>query len=498
MGTTDARGVLFKEYVRILDEIKPKGFLFENVYGIVGAQKGEPWKEIIRSFSEIGYKLYYRILDSADYGVPQHRERLIIVGLKEGSYKFPRPLFGPDSLDDSEFYTAGQAVEGADHSDEPPLVSGRYSELLPEIPPGLNYSFFTEELGNPNPVFSWRSKFSDFLYKADPDAPVRTIKAQGGQWTGPLHWDNRHFSISEYKRLQTFPDSYKIEGSKAVVIKQIGNSVPPQFARILAMSIADQIFGMDLPLEISYLEDGETLNFRSRKALLTKKYREVAAQALSGNNAPNWIETDVPEYMEKLFLNIGENFGLTSDNKIGKSVLIRWGKEFTVVITDTLEDNPEVITSFNISPKNGWNLGIEEINARICTEDVSGYVMAWKVIEGEINRRGLKADLVQLNGYYQYPSKIRCELKTTDTRLSFLEHIVDGSLTQRFISSEELSKEWDVPIEEVMERAEFMRTLGYEIRNHNTNPQIEEGFWLIPYPFPTLTPRSIQLHKKLR
>ena len=84
LGTTDARGVLFREYVRLLQELSPVGFLFENVYGIIGAQGGEAWKEILESFSDVGYKLYYRIVDAADYGVPQHRERLIIVGLKDG------------------------------------------------------------------------------------------------------------------------------------------------------------------------------------------------------------------------------------------------------------------------------------------------------------------------------------------------------------------------------------------------------------------------------
>lgn len=76
LGTTDARGVLFREYVRLLQELSPIGFLFENVYGIIGAQGGEPWAEILKSFSDVGYKLFYRIVDAADYGVPQHRERL--------------------------------------------------------------------------------------------------------------------------------------------------------------------------------------------------------------------------------------------------------------------------------------------------------------------------------------------------------------------------------------------------------------------------------------
>lgn len=90
LGTTDARGVLFKEYVRLLEELSPKGFLFENVYGIIGAQCGEAWKEILQAFSNVGYKLFYRIVDAADYGVPQHRERLIIVGLKGWEFQISK------------------------------------------------------------------------------------------------------------------------------------------------------------------------------------------------------------------------------------------------------------------------------------------------------------------------------------------------------------------------------------------------------------------------
>jgi len=75
LGTSDARGVLFREYVRLLEELSPVGFLFENVYGIIGAQGGKPWQEILDSFSEVGYKLYYRIVD-AKYGKPYLRDEL--------------------------------------------------------------------------------------------------------------------------------------------------------------------------------------------------------------------------------------------------------------------------------------------------------------------------------------------------------------------------------------------------------------------------------------
>ena len=126
-GTTDARGRLFREYIRLLKELSPRGFLFENVYGIVGAQNGAAWKEILDEFSAAGYQLFYRIVDAADYGVPQHRERLLIVGMQEGAFLFPRPTHGPDSLDKEPFYCAERAIEGvvSQEPDELNRLSGR-------------------------------------------------------------------------------------------------------------------------------------------------------------------------------------------------------------------------------------------------------------------------------------------------------------------------------------------------------------------------------------
>ena len=180
VGTADERGQLFMTYVSLLKKLKPRGFLFENVAGITGANGGRDWLEICEAFRSAGYRVTYRVLDAADFGVPQHRERMFIVGTRDVEFAFPRPTHGPDSLAALPHYSAGIAVSDApqDEYEGPVGVNGRYGNLLAEIPPGLNYSYFTEKLGHPRPVFAWRSKFSDFLYKADPDRPVRTIKAR--------------------------------------------------------------------------------------------------------------------------------------------------------------------------------------------------------------------------------------------------------------------------------------------------------------------------------
>ena len=112
-GATDERGQLFLSYVRLLKRLQPRRFLFENVYGITGANGGRDWTQIRQAFTLAGYHVFPRILDAADFGVPQHRERMFIVGLQDGMFRFPRPTHGPDSPGMLAHFAAATAVEGA-------------------------------------------------------------------------------------------------------------------------------------------------------------------------------------------------------------------------------------------------------------------------------------------------------------------------------------------------------------------------------------------------
>lgn len=503
LGTTDARGVLFREYVRILKELSPVGFLFENVYGIVGAQGGGPWQEILSSFSEAGYKLFYRILDAADYGVPQHRERLLIVGLKEGVFYFPRPTHGPDSLDGQSFYNAETALEGVPLTEEEskPGIGGRYGALLYDIPPGLNYSFYTEEMGHPHPVFAWRSKFSDFLYKADPNQPVRTIKASGGAYTGPLHWNNRFFSYGEYKRLQTFPDDYEISGTKQTAVKQIGNSVPPQLARMMAIAIRQQVFHTEFPFELSLLDDSEQLTFRKRKRELTAIYRKKAECAIASLKAREPIHPASRTYMAT----ISDDFNFAEAKPSDAKYIVHadWDKKLTITISEAgaaRRVEPRARVLIESSNAIGLGIGVADVEIDIFSDDLLAFTAGWKAFERELIDNGIKADLIQLNGYYQYPSRLKCMVEfINDTPLvGVLRSIVSGRLVAQIVDTQTLAEAWNVPPDEVIETAEQLRALGYEIRNHRTNPQIPEGQWLVPYAFPTLTRQSVQLRKKLK
>jgi DNA (cytosine-5)-methyltransferase 1 len=504
MGVDDPRGALFREYLRLLELLHPEAFLFENVYGITGAQGGRPWQLIVESFGSAGYQLSYRILDAADYGVPQHRERLIIVGTRGKPFAFPRPTHGPDSCPIRPHFTAGAAIE--DLRNEPPhgdlSVGGRYGHLLNEIPPGLNYSYFTEKLGHPHPVFAWRSKFSDFLYKADPNMPARTIKAQGGQYTGPFHWDSRRFTVGELKRLQTFPDSFSIKGKTQAAIHQIGNSVPPQLARMLAIAVLEEVFGIAPPGSVPKLSPSDRLSFRNLKRLRTDMYEDKARQAILSRAHSSADQAQLCG-SRTYRASLTSGFDLVPDDRA------------PLFITEDLEMKewrflsthypPSGTTAFriNVSHRAGvpWALPVQrvEIVGESLAQDV--FTAGWKAFERAMARDGLKADLVQLNGYYQYPPALGAQMLLEGSEPTgpwrVVSLVVEGVGVRRALTAVSLALAWGVEPKDVDDLCRFLRTLGYEVRNRNTNPQIPGGHYLIPYAFPTLSGMSVQLRKEL-
>jgi len=513
-GTSDPRGTLFEQYVRILRALRPRGFLFENVYGITGAEGGEAWKEIQRTFRESGYTIHWRVLDAADYGVPQHRDRLFIVGLRddEGKYLFPYPTHGPDSKTPRPFYSAGEAILGAAQEDSTSLkINGRWGHLISDIPPGLNYSFYTPKMGHPNPVFAWRSKFSDFMYKADPDVPVRTVKAQGGLYTGPFSWENRHFSVAEMKRLQTFPDDYEVVGTRQVCIQQIGNSVPPQIGRMLALSILHQVFGVTPPFPMHYLPEHRTLGFRTRKRALTEHYSAKARAAISFLNKKQHNNSLKSIFPSEIVRYLTDSFDLAEDNKKGGIPVRLRCEESDTSITI----NGDVITDVKSANSFGYSICVESATGSTwpiplsratliarCSEP-GLFTALWKSLEEIIAKKYGIDDLVQLSNYYQYAPKLKAILEIDSKNLSLspewhiLAEVVRGIGVAVQLSASALAELWGASQEDVVPTLHFLRAIGYEVRSHNTNSQIRRGDFLIPYAFPTLTPRSVQLRKKL-
>lgn len=502
-GLDDKRGTLFEEYVRLLKQLKPKGFLFENVYRIVGAQGGKPWELIQESFQGAGYKLHWRIIDAADYGVPQHRERLIIVGVREGDFLFPYPTHGPDSQDKHSFYSSELAIKGIDTSSCKVGINGRHGHLLNAIPPGLNYSFYTEKLGHPNPIFGWRSKFSDYLYKADPKTPVRTIKAQGGQYTGPFSWHNRPFNIEELKRLQTFPDNYRVLGNRQVAIMQLGNSVPPQAMRILALAVLDQLFDVDMPFTIQYMPSNLALSFRKRKSSLTKIYAKKAKDAIAFQTKEGFFETpsNLPSKgKEKQYLVQG--IELCSE-KNGECTEYEFLFDVSASVWSLIIKEPKVknkkqyFIDILISESHSI-LNTKKIRLISFSMNPSSLVALWKYFEKMLKILAHKDDLIQLFGYYQYRQKSNFKFTFNNKELAdsaywnMVKNITEGLAVGTPFHINEMSDIFHLGHDSFLNSIKDLKAIGYEIRNHNTNPQLDVNYYLIPYQFPTLNERSLQ------
>jgi DNA (cytosine-5)-methyltransferase 1 len=508
-GIEDNRGTLFEEYIRLLKHYQPKGFLFENVYGITGAQSGKAWDLIKSEFTNAGYTISYRILNTADYGVPQFRERMIVIGIRNGIFKFPRPTHGPDSLIQRDYYTAQQALlnVSVDEDITKLKVNGQHGYLLNDIPPGMNYSFYTAKLGHPQPIFAWRSKFSDYLYKAAPDKPVRTIKAQAGQYTGPLHWENRYLAINEFKRLQTFPDFYQMYGSRQKILQQIGNSVPPQFARMLALSILDQVFRVKLPFTMNYLADNEGLSFRKRKALLTDEYTQKANEAITRlyNSAPHTKDRVFSLKDDINYTIMVTSFFKTIVNTDQGSNVHVFSEDDALLFEIFNDEKKDIFYEVIITPceTQHWNIAYKSIILRAYSGDIWSYTVCWKALDYFLKINKIKDDIVQLNGYYQYTPAIDVGLYIKKQRIVenpswyLLSNILKLKPIRKILSYPDFANILNIQLETVNDAAYSLKGLGYEIRNHNTNPQIKTGNILLPYIFPTLTNLSVQLRKKL-
>jgi DNA (cytosine-5)-methyltransferase 1 len=126
--------------------------------------------------------------------------------------------------------------------DEKMKAGSKHKDLLPLIPPGENYLFFTKERNHPNPVFKWRSRYWSFLLKLSPDRPSWTIQASHSNNMGPFHWKNRFLRIDEIKRIQSFKDEHIFLGSFKEQWRQVGNAVPPKLSKVIASEIINQYY----------------------------------------------------------------------------------------------------------------------------------------------------------------------------------------------------------------------------------------------------------------
>jgi DNA (cytosine-5)-methyltransferase 1 len=251
----DPRASTLGAYLRVLRAALPKTYLLENVPGIAFTSKDEGLvflrKEIESINHDTGccYTFRAQLLRAVEYGVPQDRHRVFIVGHRDGKeFVFPEPshrestgdlLSGPFE----PVLTAWDAIGDLEDDDDPSLrVTGKWARLLPSIPEGFNYLYHTDR-GQGLPLFGWRRRYWSFLLKLAKAQPSWTIAAQPGPAIGPFHWRNRRLSVRELGRLQTFPSDYVVLGTLRAAQRQIGNAVPSALAERLALEIRRQLLG---------------------------------------------------------------------------------------------------------------------------------------------------------------------------------------------------------------------------------------------------------------
>jgi len=237
LGFEDTRGTLFYQYARCVKEVQPKLFMFENVRGLISHDEGRTLETILNVFQDLKYNVQYRVLSANDYGVAQKRERLIIIGTKDGvDFEYPTPLDYKPVLRDAL-------------KDVPPSEGQEYSEnkrkVLDLVPPGGCWINLPVELQKSYLGASYNSGGGKrgMARRISWDEPCLTLTCSPAQkQTERCHPDEtRPFTTREYARIQSFPDTWTFAGSTGQIYKQIGNAIAVEFARHLGIQIKKSI-----------------------------------------------------------------------------------------------------------------------------------------------------------------------------------------------------------------------------------------------------------------
>lgn len=244
----DMRTPLIFEFARLVREIKPRGFVFENVSSLLHPKNKIFLDKFMSQVSAAGYSTRQYVLSSEEYGIAQKRKRIFVTGIKSSDAPdIPKQTHSADvTLSLKPIVPVKKVIEKYRfvrfHEPEE-VITGRWAQYLPDIPPGMNYKALTRWAGYKNPIFEAETKFWNFLLKLHPDKASWTIPANPGPWIGPLHWKNRRLRIPERAAIQDFPDGYKFYGNRRSVIRQIGNAAPPKLAEVVIKTVVDKLNG---------------------------------------------------------------------------------------------------------------------------------------------------------------------------------------------------------------------------------------------------------------
>lgn len=220
----DSRNFLYMQFIRALKQTKPKFFLTENVKGLLFGYGQMIFRDMLKRFNSNNYEVYWRLVNAKDYGVAQDRERVIMVGRRKdlvGSYEFPEPTYGVNL---KPYITMRQTIGDFPRPKKEDVFNGTFSSHYMSRNRKRNWnqvSFTIQASGRHAPLHP-------------SGKPMVYVKKDTFRFDdGP----NRRLSYKECAALQSFPKSYKFEGSLNEKYQQIGNAVPPLLANVFAKSL---------------------------------------------------------------------------------------------------------------------------------------------------------------------------------------------------------------------------------------------------------------------
>ena len=239
-------GPLYSYGVKVLELYKPMWFLAENVGGLKSANEGRAFGKIQEDLKAAGYRIYPHLYKFEQYGIPQARHRVIIIGIREDlpyEFKVPSPALYKDVDNSCRTALEVPPIPADALNNEQTRQSATVVERLKYIKPGQNAwdADLPEEL-----KIKSKTKISQIYKRLDPNKPSYTITGSGGGGTHVYHYtENRALTNRERARLQTFPDHYYFQGSKESVRKQIGMAVPCRGAQIIFEAVLKTFAGIE-------------------------------------------------------------------------------------------------------------------------------------------------------------------------------------------------------------------------------------------------------------
>ena len=221
LGPDDPRNMI-GTYLKLIDDIRPDGFILENVESILHPHNIQAIYDLQETLDEMGYHYIVEKVNASEFGVPQKRKRVFVIASLTPIKSKPKSTESTSTrvidwigrYDSDAYAVPGDSTEG------------KYCDLLKKVPPGSNYISLSAKRGYTEPYFVAGKRYWTFLLKLHPLEPSWTIISQPGHWEGPFHWTSRRLRVQEIASIQTFPTDYVICGSPRIQHKQIGNAVP--------------------------------------------------------------------------------------------------------------------------------------------------------------------------------------------------------------------------------------------------------------------------------